>query len=251
MLLSQSGAGMSGILDCEERLDFLFAASTGQEVCVGVEDYLDYVLDLPETRVVGLFLETSRQPQRFVSALEKARQRQIPIVVLKVGRTELAARMAVSHSGALAGSDAVFDAVFRRYGVQRVDDMAQLAAALMLFAQPYAVQGGGLATMHDSGGERQLMVDLADAAGVELTELGAATVAELESVLDPELPAVNPLDAWSRGGPDSADQMADSLAAMMKDPGTAIGAVVQDRAMAIRQKLTCPVIASNRVRRAR
>ena len=59
-LLSQSGAGMSGIVDCEERLGFCFAASTGQELCVSLEDYLDYVLDLPETKVVGLFLETSR-----------------------------------------------------------------------------------------------------------------------------------------------------------------------------------------------
>jgi acetate---CoA ligase (ADP-forming) len=230
VLLSQSGAGMSGILDCEERLDFLFAASTGQEVCVGVEDYLDYVLDLPETRVVGLFLETSRQPQRFISALEKARQRQVPIVVLKVGRTELAARMAVSHSGALAGSDAVFDAVFRRYGVQRVDDMAQLAAALMLFAQPYAVQGGGLATMHDSGGERQLAIDLADELGVDYPSLDKSTVRQLESVLDEGLPAVNPLDAWGGGGIDAPQNMAACFTALMSDPGVALGAVVHDRA---------------------
>ena len=74
VLLSQSGAGMSGILDCEERLDFLFAASTGQELCLAVEDYLEYVLELPATRVVGLFLETSRQPARFIAALEQARR---------------------------------------------------------------------------------------------------------------------------------------------------------------------------------
>lgn len=230
VLLSQSGAGMSGILDCEERLDFLFAASTGQEVCVGVEDYLDYVLDLPETRVVGLFLETSRQPQRFVIALEKALQRQIPIVVLKVGRTELAAKMAVSHSGALVGSDAVFDAVFRRYGVQRVDDMAQLAATLMLFAQPHALPPGGLATMHDSGGERQLAIDLADQLGVDYPSLETSTVRHLEAVLDEGLPAVNPLDAWGGGGVGAPHNMAACFTALMSDPGVALGAVVHDRA---------------------
>ena len=230
VLLSQSGAGMSGILDCEERLDFLFAASTGQEVCVGVEDYLDYVLDLPETRVVGLFLETSRQPQRFVSALGKALQRQIPIVVLKVGRTELAAKMAVSHSGALAGSDAVFDAVFRRYGVQRVDDMAQLAAALMLFAQPHVLPPGGLATMHDSGGERQLAIDLADEIGVDYPCLDAGTVRQLDAVLDEGLPAVNPLDAWGSGGVNAPHNMTACFTALMSDPGVALGAVVHDRA---------------------
>ena len=128
-LLSQSGAGMSGILDCEERLAFSFAASTGQELCLAMEDYLDYVLDLPETRVVGLFLETSRHPAKFIAALGKARQRKVPIVVIKVGKSDLAAQLAVSHSGALVGSDTSYQAVFDRYGVQRVDDMTQLATA--------------------------------------------------------------------------------------------------------------------------
>ena len=123
MLLSQSGAGMSGILDCEERLDFSFAASTGQELCLAVEDYLDFVLDQPQTRVIGLFLETSRHPARFVAALDKARRRAIPIVAIKVGTTGLAAKLALSHSGALAGSDASYQAIFDTYGVQRVDDM--------------------------------------------------------------------------------------------------------------------------------
>jgi len=229
VLLSQSGAGMSGILDCEERLDFLFAASTGQELCLGVEDYLDYVLDLPQTAVVGLFLETSRHPRRLLAALDKARRRKIPIVAVKVGRTELAARLAVSHSGALAGSDAVYDAVFQRYGVQRVDDMAQLAATLILFAQPHPLPPGGLATMHDSGGERQLAIDMADALGLEYPELTAATVARLEATLDEGLPAVNPLDAWGSGGADAGSYMEDCFTALVSDPGIALGAVVHDR----------------------
>jgi len=231
VLLSQSGAGMSGILDCEERLEFLLAASTGQELCVGIEDYLDYALDLADTRVVGLFLETSRQPRRFIAALDKARRRRIPVVVLKVGRTGLAARLAVSHSGALAGSDRVFDAVFRRYGVQRVDDMAQLAAALVLFSQPHPLPpGGGLATLHDSGGERQLAIDLAAAVGLDYPALTGETVDRLQALLDPGLPAVNPLDAWGRGGAGAADYMARCFTTLMSDPGIALGAVVHDRA---------------------
>lgn len=230
VLLSQSGAGMSGILDCEERLDFLFAASTGQELCLTVEDYLEYVLELPATRVVGLFLETSRQPERFIAALEQARRRRIPIVVLKVGRTELAATLAVSHSGALAGSDAVFDAVFRRHGVQRVDDMAQLAATLILFSQPHALAAGGLATLHDSGGERQLAIDLAAELGVDYPPLCAASVERLQAVLDEGLPAVNPLDAWSAGGAGAARYMEACFTALLADPGIALGAVVHDRA---------------------
>ena len=229
-LLSHSGSGMCGIVDCEERIDFNFAASTGQELSVSMDEYLDFVLDLPETRVVGLFVETARNPNNFVAALEKARSLQIPIVALKVGRTRRAAELTVSHSGAMAGDDDTYDALFDRYGVQRVADMDELATALILFSQMHPVGPGGLVCLHDSGGERQLMVDLADAAGVELTELQPDTVDELETVLDPELPAVNPLDAWSRGGANASQQMARCLSIMMADPGAAIGAVIHDRA---------------------
>ncbi len=229
-LISHSGSGMSGLIDSEQRLRINLAVSTGNELDATMDEYLDFALDLPETRAVGLFVETARNPDGFRAALQKAAAKEIPVVAIKVGRTEKSAELAVSHSGAMAGDDATYEALFDRYGVQRVLDMDELATALILFAEWPRIGPGGLVTLHDSGGERQLMVDLADEAGVELTELGSEAIRELEAVLDPELPAVNPLDAWSRGGPDSADQMANSLAAMMKDPGTAIGAVVQDRA---------------------
>lgn len=229
-LLSHSGSGMCGIVDCEERIDFNFAASTGQELTVSMDEYLDFVLDLPETRVVGLFVETARNPENFVAALQKAQSLRIPVVALKVGRTRRAAELTVSHSGAMAGDDDTYDALFDRYGVQRVADMDELATTLILFSQMNPVGPGGLVCLHDSGGERQLMVDLADAAGVELTDLNADTVSKLEDVLDPELPAVNPLDAWSRGGANASEQMAKCLAIMMSDPNTAVGAVIHDRA---------------------
>ena len=229
-LISHSGSGMCGIVDCEERIRFNFAVSTGNEIGVTMDEYLDFVLDLPETRVVGLFVETARNPEGFRAALEKANARRIPVIALKVGRTEKAAQLTVSHSGAMAGADATYEALFDRYGVQRVRDMDELATALILFSELHPVGPGALVTLHDSGGERQLLVDLAEDAGVPLTDLNAATVQALEEVLDPELPAVNPLDAWSRGGEHAADCMARSLAIMMQDAGTAIGAVVHDRA---------------------
>ena len=229
-LISHSGSGMCGIVDCEERIRFNFAVSTGNEIGVAMDEYLDFVLDLPETRVVGLFVETARNPDGFRAALEKANSKRIPVIALKVGRTEKAAQLTVSHSGAIAGADATYDALFDRYGVQRVRDMDELASTLILFSQMHPAGPGGLVTLHDSGGERQLMVDLAEEAGVPLTTLNPATVQALEEILDPELPAVNPLDAWSRGGEDAGGIMARSLAIMMQDPGAAIGAVVHDRA---------------------
>jgi acyl-CoA synthetase (NDP forming) len=228
-LISHSGSGMCGIIDCEERLRLNFAVSTGNELSVSMDQYLDFVLELPETKVVGLFIETARNPVGFRAALEKAAEKRIPIVALKVGRTRKSVELTISHSGALAGDDATYDALFERYGVHRVHDMDELATALILFAELNPIGPGGLVTLHDSGGERQLIVDLADSAGVPMTDLGVDTVAAIKEVLDPELPAVNPLDAWSRGGETAASQMTDCLALMLQDDDAALGAIVHDR----------------------
>lgn len=229
-LISHSGSGMSGILDCEERIDFNLAVSTGQELSVRMDDYMDYAIECMNTRAIGLFMETARNPARLRAVLEKAAMRGIPVVALKVGRTELAARLTVSHSGALAGTDAAFQALFDRYGVQRVEDMDELATALIMFAQPHPVAKGGLVGLHDSGGERQLLIDLADRTDVELTQISKATEQKLEVLLDPGLLAVNPLDAWSKGGPDYHLTMGECFATLMADPQAALGAVVHDRA---------------------
>jgi acyl-CoA synthetase (NDP forming) len=175
-------------------------------------------------------METARNPAGMIAAFAKASRRGVPVVVLKVGCTELSARLAVSHSGAIAGRDDAYRALFDRYGVQRVRDMDELATTLMLFAQPHAAAAGGLVSIHDSGGERQLLIDLADELDVPLAAIEPATTARLEELLDPGLPPVNPLDGWGAGGPGAGDIMRDSLAALMADPNAALGAVVHDRA---------------------
>ena len=229
-LISHSGAGMSGLIDCEERLRINVAVSAGNELSVTMDEYLDFVLDLPDTRTVGLFVETARNPQGFRAALQKAVHRGVPVVALKVGRTEESARLTVSHSGAMAGDDATYEALFDRYGVQRARDQDEFATMLIMFAEMHPVGAGGLVTLHDSGGERQLLVDLADDAGVPLARLTKSTISALQDILDPELPAVNPLDGWSRGGADAAENMRRALTVMMQDSGAALGAVIHDRA---------------------
>lgn len=229
-LISHSGAGMSGIIDCEERLRINLAVSAGNELTTTMDEYLDFALDLPETRVVGLFVETARNPEGLTAALQKAARLGVPIVALKVGRTEESAKLTVSHSGAMAGDDATYDALFDRFGVQRARDQDEFTTMLIMFAELHPVGAGGLVSLHDSGGERQLLVDLADDANVPLTKLTERTVEQITEVIDPELPAVNPLDAWSRGGPDAAEQMTRSLSLMLQDPGAALGVVVHDRA---------------------
>ncbi len=227
--ISHSGSGMCGIVDVEERIDFNLVVSTGQELAVSMDEYLDFALEMPGTRAVGLFMETARNPAGLVRSFERARERGIPVVALKVGRTELSAKLTVSHSGAIAGEDGVYDAIFDRHGVHRVRDMDELATTLILFAQPHRLGDGGLVSIHDSGGERQLLIDVAQDRGVPLTQLSPDSAARLGALLDPGLPAVNPLDAWSTGGPDADANMQACLATLMSDPQAAIGAVVHDR----------------------
>ena len=228
-LISQSGCGMSGIIDMESRLRANLAVSTGNELSVTMDEYIDFALDLPETRVIGLFIETARNPDGFQAALRKAAARKVPIVAIKVGKTQKSAELAISHSGTMAGDDATYEALFDRYGVHRVDDQDEMASTMILFAEMNPIGPGALVSMHDSGGEQQLTVDLAEQAGVPMAELSAETVARLEAVLDPELPAVNPLDVWSRGGEDWAERMTQMLTILMQDEGAALGALIHDR----------------------
>jgi acyl-CoA synthetase (NDP forming) len=227
-LLTHSGSVFNALVDCEARIDYNLAISSGQELTVTLADYMDFALAQPTTRVIGLFMETARGPAGFREALERAAAQAIPVVALKVGSSARGAAMAESHSGALAGNDGAYQALFDRYGVLRVDSIDEMAVTLMMFAQPRPVGTGALATIHDSGGERALILDLAKRAGVPFTDLQPETLSRLEATLDPGLAATNPLDAWGTGR-DYWDVFTDCLTALMEDPGTALGAVVADR----------------------
>jgi len=220
-LISHSGSAFSGFCHTDRRFRFSLAVSAGQELTTTVADYLDFALDMPSTRVVGLFLETVRDPAGFVAALEKARQRDIPIVVLKVGRTAESAALALSHSGALAGNHAAYQALFDRYGVIEVDDLDGLANCLLFFSQPRRVGKGGLATMHDSGGLRELAIDLASGHGVRYARINDATRQKLAARLEYGLEPTNPLDAWGTGH-DYESIFTDCLQALADDPDTAV-----------------------------
>ena len=228
-IISQSGSGLAGIIDCEERINLNLSVSSGSELTVGAEDYLDYVLHQQSTKAVGMFLETIRKPDQMIQAFQLAKERKIPIVVLKTGRTEQSAELTVSHSGGLAGVDDYYDALFEKYGIQRVSDMDELATTLIMFDQPHTLATGNMVSIHDSGGERQLMIDIADQQGVEFAELEDSTTQKLKEILEPGLPAVNPLDAWGKGLEDADQIMADCITEMLDDPNASMAAIVMDR----------------------
>ncbi|MGE0006026.1 MAG: acetate--CoA ligase family protein [Parvibaculaceae bacterium] len=226
-LITQSGSAFSALAYNDRRLKFSAAISSGRELTATMADYIDWALDQPETRVIGLFLETARDPQEFTASLAKAERRRIPVVALKVGRTEASAAFAASHSGAIAGDDAAYEALFARYGVLATDTLDGLAASLLLFSTVKPAAEGGLASIHDSGGEREMVTDLAARIGVPFARIGARTRARIAAHLDDGLEPDNPLDVWGSGR-DFETHVEACLEALMDDPDCAVGAMFQD-----------------------
>ncbi|WP_374383480.1 acetate--CoA ligase family protein [Dongia sp.] len=222
--ITHSGSAFSALCHTDRRFGFSLAVSAGQELATNVADYLDFALDIPATKVVGLFLETVRDPQGFKAALAKAQRMEIPVVALKVGRTAESAALAVSHSGAVAGNHAAYQALFDRYGVIEVANMDELVNALHLFSSERKLAPGGLATMHDSGGFRELVLDLGIESGVPFAKISEATRSKLAARLEFGLEPINPLDAWGTGN-DWAGIFEDCLQALVDDPDTALASL--------------------------
>ncbi|MFN2491198.1 MAG: acetate--CoA ligase family protein [Actinomycetota bacterium] len=197
--ISHSGSAFSAMAFNDRALRFNLVVSAGQEFNTSAAHYLDYALEQTETDVVGLFLETIREPELFRAALARAEARDVPIVALKVGRAGRTKELIAAHSGALAGDDGAYEALFRAHGVMRVRSLDEMADVLELCASKRRASAGGLAAIHDSGGERALLVDAAADAGVPLARISAETEGRLAAVLEEGLPPVNPLDAWGTG----------------------------------------------------
>lgn len=220
--ITHSGSAFAAMLYNDRPLRFNLAVSSGQELVTTSADYLGYALELPSTKAVAMFIETIRDPAGFRAGLERAADRDIPVIVLKVGRTPRSHDLVVAHSGALAGADEAHDALFDAYGAVRVRSFAEMADTLELIAAGRRAGPGGLASIHDSGGERVLFADESAAVGVPLPGLADRTKARLSGVLEEGLTPENPLDAWGTGN-DYEPIFMNAAEALLDDPG--IGAL--------------------------
>jgi acetate---CoA ligase (ADP-forming) len=225
--IAHSGSVFGALAHNDPRLRFALAVSPGGEATATVADYIAYAVERPEVRVIGLFLEAARDPPGFARALERAAERAVPVVALKVGRTEAAAAGALTHTGALAGSDLAYSALFDRYGIIRVETLDELAATMLLLSTERRVARGGLVAIGDSGGERELMIDLAERAGVPFAAISEETKAAIAARLEPGLEAANPLDAWGTGA-DFVGHFTYCLGDLLADPQAALGLLNAD-----------------------
>jgi len=199
VFLSHSGSLFSAMLHNQRGLAFNLVVSTGLELNTGMSDYMSWALDLESTRVVALFMETIRDPAGFSSALALASDRGVPIIALKVGSSTRGQAAVATHSEAIAGDDAVYEALFDAHGVHRVLTMDEMADTIELMSTSRSPVRGGLGAVHDSGGERALLIDTAERVGVDLPALSPTTVDTLTGLLDAGLEPANPVDAWGTG----------------------------------------------------
>ena len=215
-LISQSGSIVIGLLaDCR-RFGWSRVVSTGNEAVIVAADVLEYLVDDPATRVIAMFLESVRQPERFVAALDRAADRGKPVVVLKVGRSERARRAITSHTGGLAGESRVIEAVLRAHRAIEVHDMDELTEALAACQGGRRPAGRRIAVVTNSGGHTELILDLATSVGLELPALSPATRAEAARVIGPITGDGNPLDAWGNG--DFRTNVSHALRTLGADP---------------------------------
>jgi acetyltransferase len=194
-LISQSGAIATGLVEwgAVRGIGFSGVVSIGDAIDVDFADLLDYFALDRVTRAILLYIESIKDARKFMSAA-RAAARAKPVLVVKSGRHALGAKAAMTHTGALAGSDAVYDAAFRRAGLLRVLDLDELFAAAETLGHLTKLAGKRLAILTNGGGIGVLAVDrLADLGG-ELAGISPAIMAKLDAALPPIWSHANPAD---------------------------------------------------------
>jgi acetyltransferase len=214
--VAQSGALTTAMLDWAQSagVGFSHCISLGNASDVDFGDLLDYLGKDPATRAILLYIESITGARKFMSAA-RAAARNKPVIAVKAGHDGEAARAATSHSGALAGSDAVYDAALRRAGVLRVRTTRQLFEAAHILSQPRRYLGPRLAVISNGGGPAVMATDALTEGGGKLATLSAQTIAELNALLPVGWSHANPVDIVGDAPP---DRYVGALGAVLKDP---------------------------------
>ncbi len=214
--LTQSGALATAMLDWARGQDIGFShfVSLGDSADVDFGDMLDYLGSEPDTRAILMYAESVKSARKFMSAA-RAAARNKPVIVVKSGRAPAGARAAASHTGALAGSDLVFDAAVRRAGMLRVDTLEALFDAAETLARARPAAGERLVVLTNGGGAGVLAADALSLAGGTLAELGPDTLAALDACLPATWSRANPVDIV---GDAPVARYADALRALLAAP---------------------------------
>jgi acetyltransferase len=216
--VSQSDALVSAVLDWAGSRDIGFShfVALGEAADVDLGDLIDYLGAEPQTGAILVCTESVTSPRKFMSAA-RAAARNKPVVIVKAGRAGQGARAAATHTGAILGSDAVYDAAIRRAGMLRVHTTEDLFAAVSLLANARPLGGDRLAVVTNGGGPGVMAMDELGVAGLPAVELAADTARTLDRALSRAWSGANPVDI---GGDADAARYAAASKAVLSDPGT-------------------------------
>jgi len=252
--LSQSGALLSAILDWSHREQVGFSAivSTGSMLDVGWGDLIYYFGDDPHTKSILLYMESVGDARSFLSAAREVALSK-PIIVIKAGRSEAASRAAASHTGALTGSDEVLDAAFRRSGVLRVHNIADLFYMAEVLGRQPRPKGPRLTILTNAGGPAVLATDALVANGGELAELSPESLERLNDFLPAHWSHNNPIDVLGDADPEryaraleiaSQDPKSDGLLVILAPQGMTDPLHIAERLKPYAKEYGKPVLAS-------
>jgi acetyltransferase len=216
--LSQSGALLTAILDWSlgERVGFSAFVSTGSMLDVGWGDLIDYFGDDPNTQSILIYMESVDDARSFLSAARAVAITK-PIIVIKAGRSEAASKAASSHTGALTGSDEVFDAVLQRSGVLRVESISDIFYMAEVLSKQPRPRGPKLVIVTNAGGPAVLATDALTAEGGELATLAETSHKALDELLPPFWSHGNPIDVLGDADP---ERYARAVEIAIKNPGS-------------------------------
>jgi acyl-CoA synthetase (NDP forming) len=215
-LVCQSGATAFGpflVRAVENGIGFSYIISTGNEADLDFTDFARYLLDDPDTRVIAGFVEGFKEAAKFLEVAKLAAERGKPIVLIKIGRSELGARAARSHTAALTGADARYDAIFAQYGVIRVQDYDELLETAHLLAHTPKPLVPGIAVVSHSGGISSLTADMCGQAGLDLPPLGEEARVRINGILKGFGWAANPADVTGFANSESFPQIMEHMIA--------------------------------------
>ena len=200
-LIFQSGGSLGNWVKgaTERGIGFSYAVSSGNEVSLDLVDYLSFLVDDPGTKVIALMVEGIRRPQEFMTVATQALNKNKPILVVKLGRSEMGKRQAISHTGALAGADEVFDAVCKRLGLIRCPTLEDLTEVTLAFMAGRYPRGSRAAIVVNSGGMKGLLCDHCDELNTNLAQLSDKTKEAVRPLIPEELVVENPLECGVAG----------------------------------------------------
>jgi acyl-CoA synthetase (NDP forming) len=193
-LISQSGNIAMNLTMNQRSVHFAYVIATGNQAVLGPADFINALLDDDRVTAIGMYMEGLPDIESFSRAALRALEQRVPIVVMKVGKTEASARRSSSHTSSLTGSDVLHDALFERLGVVRVDSLNQLLESLKVLQYAPPLRGNNIFSLSCSGGEAAIMADLAPEHGLRMEPFSAAQMEDLNSQFTNYVTVSNPFD---------------------------------------------------------